>query len=164
MLHRYQSIHENGGRALKSPEYPIQPSTSYNEQKFRATRGPFLTSPLAPRGELGPQGWNLSPRGEVYPFVHPPGVNTLYCLEEWRDEQRISPPGVNTLYCLEEWRGKQRISPPGDNFTPRGQIHPWGTTSPLGVKVFPRSEVKNGPQMRLWKSCPKCSPVHFCNY
>jgi hypothetical protein len=28
---------------------------------------------------------------------------------------------VNTLYCLEEWRGEQRISPPGDNFTPRGQ-------------------------------------------
>jgi hypothetical protein len=52
---------------------------------------------------------------------------------------------VNTLYCLEEWRGEQRISPPGDNFNPRGKIHPWGTTSPLGVKVFPRGEVKNGP-------------------
>jgi hypothetical protein len=28
---------------------------------------------------------------------------------------------MNTLYFLEEWRGEQRISPPGDNFTPRGQ-------------------------------------------
>jgi hypothetical protein len=46
---------------------------------------------------------------------------------------------VNTLYCLEEWRGEQRISPPGDNFTPRGQ------NSPLGSKFAPRGEVKNGP-------------------
>jgi hypothetical protein len=34
-----------------------------------------------------------------------------------RDE--ICYLGVNTLYCLEEWRGKQRISTPGDNFVPR---------------------------------------------
>jgi hypothetical protein len=74
---------------------------------------------FTPRGDLGPQRWNLSPRGEVQPFVYP-------------------HPGVNTLYCLEERRGKQRISPPGDNFTPRGLIHPWGTTSPLGVKVCPQ--------------------------
>jgi hypothetical protein len=33
---------------------------------------------------------------------------------------------MNTLYCLEEWRGEQRISPPGDNLTPMG------TTPPLG--------------------------------
>jgi hypothetical protein len=46
---------------------------------------------------------------------------------------------VYTLYCLEEWRGEQRISPPGDNFTPPG------TTSPLGSKFSPRSEVKSGP-------------------
>jgi hypothetical protein len=64
----------------------------------------------------GPQGWNLSPRGNEYPFVHtPPGVNTLYCLEEWRVEQRISPQGI--------------ASPPRD------KIHPWGTASPLRVKV-----------------------------
>jgi hypothetical protein len=44
---------------------------------------------------------------------------------------------VNTLYCLEEWRGEQRISPPGD------KIHPWGTTSPLGSKFAPRGEVQN---------------------
>jgi hypothetical protein len=51
---------------------------------------------------------------------------------------------VNTLYCLEEWRGEQRISPPGDNFTPGDKIHPWGTTLPLGAKFSPRGEVKNG--------------------
>jgi hypothetical protein len=35
--------------------------------------GPFLTSPLAPRVELGPQMWNLSPRGNVHPFICPQG-------------------------------------------------------------------------------------------
>jgi hypothetical protein len=56
----------------------------------------------------------------VHPFVHP---------HTW----------VNTLYCLQEWRGEQRILPPGD------KINPWGTTSPLGSKFAPRSEVKNWP-------------------
>jgi hypothetical protein len=48
---------------------------------------------------------------------------------------------VNTLFVLEEWRGEQRISPPRDNFTPRGQ------TSPLGDNFAPGGEVKNGPQL-----------------
>jgi hypothetical protein len=52
---------------------------------------------------------------------------------------------VNTLYCLEEWRGEQRISSPGDNFTPRGKKSPLVTNSPLGSKFAPRGEVKNGP-------------------
>jgi hypothetical protein len=30
------------------------------------------------------------------------------------------PPGVNSIYCLEEWRDRQIISLLGDNFTPRG--------------------------------------------
>jgi hypothetical protein len=60
----------------------------------------FLTTWFAPRGEVCHYGWT------------------------W-------PPGLNTLYCLEEWRGKQRISPPGD------KIHSWRTTSPLGVKICP---------------------------
>jgi hypothetical protein len=64
-------------------------------------RGEFLTSPLAPRDEI-------CPLGEMF---------TPLC----------SPPGVNTLYCLEEWRGEQRISPPGENFT----LHPWGQSFPL---------------------------------
>jgi hypothetical protein len=60
----------------------------------RVTRGPNLTSLLAPRGEICPLH-----RWSVHSFVHP-------------------HPGVNTLYCLEEWMGEQRISLPGDNFTP----------------------------------------------
>jgi hypothetical protein len=70
----------------------------------------------------------LSPKGTVHPFVHPhPGVKTLYCLEEWKDEQRISHEGITP--------------PPGD------KINPWGTTSPLGSKFVPRGEVNNGPQI-----------------
>jgi hypothetical protein len=49
---------------------------------------------------------------------------------------------VNALYCLEEWRGEQRISPPGDNFTLRGQssllgnnVAPGGQSLPLGAKL-----------------------------
>jgi hypothetical protein len=45
-------------------------------------------------------------------------------------------PGVNTLYCSEEWRGEQRISPPGDNFAPGG--HPGGEVKngPMGVHII----------------------------
>jgi hypothetical protein len=75
-----------------------------------------------PQGITSPLAVNLAPRGEIWPLGE------------------CSPPGVNTLYCLEEWRGKHRISPPWDNFTPRGQ------NSPLGDKFAPRGEVKNGPQ------------------
>jgi hypothetical protein len=77
-------------------------------------RGQFLT----PGVKFAPRV-NLAPRGNVH-----------------------LPSGVNTLYCLEEWRGKKRISPPGDNFTPRGQISPLGDnfapgrqSLPLGAKL-----------------------------
>jgi hypothetical protein len=83
-------------------------------------------TPAPPRGERSHQGWNLSHRGNVHPFVHP-------------------PPGVNNLYCLEEWKGKERISAPGDNFSPRGQ------NSPLGDNFTPEAEVKNGPLSTLVK-------------
>jgi hypothetical protein len=56
-----------------------------------------------------------------------------------------SPLGVKTLYYLEEWRGEQRISPPGD------KIHPWGTTTPLGSKLImglpPRCAPKQLPHI-----------------
>jgi hypothetical protein len=32
---------------------------------------------------------NFTSRGECSPLRSPPGVNSLYCLEEWRGEQRI---------------------------------------------------------------------------
>jgi hypothetical protein len=81
---------------------------------------------FCPLGWTFPQGVNFVTYGECSPLR--------------------SPPGVNTLYCLEEQRGEQRISPPGDNFTARVKIHPLGTTSPLGSKFAHRGEVKNGPQ------------------
>jgi hypothetical protein len=55
---------------------------------------------------------------------------------------------VNTLYCVEEWRGEQRISPPQEiTSTPGDKFHPYWTT-PLGSKFPPSGEVKNGPQKR----------------
>jgi hypothetical protein len=62
-----------------------------------------------PRGELGPQGWNQSPRRNVHPFVHP--------------------------FCLEEWRGEQIISPPGDKTHPWGTTSPLDQSLPLGAKL-----------------------------
>jgi hypothetical protein len=44
-----------------------------NRTDDRCYQEPFLTSPLAPRSELDPLGWTLSPRGNVHPFVHPQG-------------------------------------------------------------------------------------------
>jgi hypothetical protein len=73
----------------------------------------FLTSHLVPRGDFT-LGVKLAPRGEI---CYLGGM--------------FIPSFTPTLYCLEEWRGEQRISLPGDNFTPREQ------KSPLGVKVCP---------------------------
>jgi hypothetical protein len=71
----------------------------------------------------GPQGSNLSPRGKVHPSF---------------------TPRVNTLYCLVDWRGEQRISPPGDNFTPSGK------NSPLGDNFAPGSQsLPSGAKLNL---------------
>jgi hypothetical protein len=40
-------------------------------------------------------------------------------------------PGVNTFYCLEEWRGEQRISATALF----DKIYDRGTTLPLGAKL-----------------------------
>jgi hypothetical protein len=90
----------------------------------------------------GPQGWILSPRGNVHPFVHPQG---------W------------TLYYLEEWRGKKIISPPWDNFkTSRDKIHPWRTTPPLGVKFAPRDIVFLNKRAGVFHECfPEEKHLHF---
>jgi hypothetical protein len=84
-------------------------STQDRVWKFQAIhesaegRGPFLTSPLAPRGESCLL---------CSPLRSSPGVNTLYCLEEWRGEQGItSPVGYKN-------------SPPGDNFAPAVKVCP----------------------------------------
>jgi hypothetical protein len=52
----------------------------------------------------------------------------------------VFTPSFTPLYCLEEWRGEQRISPLGDNFTPRGQSSLLGDNfapggESLGVKL-----------------------------
>jgi hypothetical protein len=60
----------------------------------------------------------LAPRGELCPIG---GIFTL----------SFTPRGEH--YCLKELRGEQILSPPG------------GITSPLGAKVCPWGEVKNGP-------------------
>jgi hypothetical protein len=47
--------------------------------------------------------------------------------------------------------GEQIISPPGDNFTPRGQNSPRGTTSPLGYTASPLGDnFAPGGQLRPW--------------
>jgi hypothetical protein len=53
----------------------------------------FKQNEFAPRGDFGPRG--LIPSCNVHTFVHP-RVNTLYCLEEWRGEQRVFTPAVVT--------------------------------------------------------------------
>jgi hypothetical protein len=87
----------------------------------------FFTSSMAPRGEI------FLPGG-CSPLRSPPGVNTLYCLEEWRSKQRISPLGIFSP-------PKGQIHPLGttsplvDNFAPGGQLRPWGQSLPLGAKL-----------------------------
>jgi hypothetical protein len=49
---------------------------------------------------------------------------------------------VNTLYCLEEWRDEQKISPPGDKIHPRGQSLPLGAKLRMGLWI--RSPLTGG--------------------
>jgi hypothetical protein len=53
---------------------------------------------------------------------------------------------VNTPYCLEEWRGEQRVHPQGITSPLVDKIHPWGS------KFAPRGEDKNGPlgKLKTW--------------
>jgi hypothetical protein len=59
----------------------------------KSSRGPFLTSPLAPRGELHPQGWTLSPRGNVHLFVHPQGWIHSTVYKNGGESREFHPPG-----------------------------------------------------------------------
>jgi hypothetical protein len=96
-------------------------------------RGPFLTSPLAPRGELHPQAWSwppgvkFVPKGGFSPLHSPPGVNTLYFLEEWRGE--LHPQGIT--------------SPPGQSF-PQGAKLRMGLWC-LGTEALPQEQM-----IRVW--------------
>jgi hypothetical protein len=78
------------------------------------------------RGEFVPQGWILSPRGEVICW----GWNSLFV-----------PPFFQTIPSVHAWEGTfslgDKVHPwepsslLGAKFTPRGQVHPW----PPGVKL-----------------------------
>jgi hypothetical protein len=74
-----------------------------------------------------PQGWNLSPKGNV-------------CHQGW------------PLNSLEEWRGEHRISPPAYYFTTGGQLCPWGESLLLGANL--RMGLWS-PLMRNWRRCHK---------
>jgi hypothetical protein len=80
---------------------------------------PVFNNMFAPQGWSLALGVNLAHRGELCLIG---GMFTL-----------LFTPGENTLYCLEEWTGEQRISPLGDNFTPMYR----GQSSLLEVKVCP---------------------------
>jgi hypothetical protein len=84
-------------------------------------RGQFLTSPLAPRGNICSLGGmftaSFTPRGEQ---------SLLFTRMEFTPQGITSPQGgLNSLLV--------------DNFAPGGQLRPWGS------KFSPRGEVKNGP-------------------
>jgi hypothetical protein len=84
---------------------------------LKKDRGPFLTLPLGvnfdPRGEFVPQGWILSPGGEIL-------CSPLHSSKQLSDY----PLGVNIPP-----RGQNFT--PGAKFTPRGEVRPWGP----GVKL-----------------------------
>jgi hypothetical protein len=84
------------------------------EEEERHKR-PIRNFTTGPQWWTWPPGVNLAPRGEIRVNVHP----------------FIPPPGVNTLYYLEEWR----ISPQWDNFTPGDKVRPVGQSLSLGAKV-----------------------------
>jgi hypothetical protein len=49
-------------------------SVDAGEEKFNSVaRAQFLATWFAPRGEVCPEGWTLSPRGNVHPFLHSQG-------------------------------------------------------------------------------------------
>jgi hypothetical protein len=74
---------------------------------------PFLTSPLAPRGEIFPLGGMFTPS-----FA--PGVNTLLFRRMEGQTENFTPRG--------------KLIPQGTKFTPVGQLRPWVRSLPLGAK------------------------------
>jgi hypothetical protein len=110
--------------------------------------GPFLTSPLAPRGEICPLG------GMFTPSFTPRGEHSLLVRRMEGRTENFIPQGITT--------------PPGDT------VHPWGTSSSLGSKFAPWGEVKNGPLDSLFGVKSPAFEIHslrevrssdsFCNW
>jgi hypothetical protein len=126
-------------RQRKKRESSIEPRRP--GEALKAFLRPVFNNMVCPQGWSLPLGVNLAHRGELCPL----GECSPLC----------SPPGVNTLYCLEEWRAEQRISPPGDNLTPRGQDSFLGDNFAHGGQSLPpRGDVKNGPEGTLLAEWP----------
>jgi hypothetical protein len=72
-------------------------SVSETANKASILRSILIFIP-GPQGGTSPLGVNFVPYvGAMFPLRSPSGVNTRYCLVEWRGEQRItSPPGDNS--------------------------------------------------------------------
>jgi hypothetical protein len=92
-------------------------------QSYLATRGPFLTSPLAPRGEICPLGGMFTPS-----FTPRDECSLLFRRME----------GTTENFTPRKYLHPQEISsPPGNIFTPRGQNSSLGDNFAPGVKVCP---------------------------
>jgi hypothetical protein len=72
----------------------------------------------------------------------------LCSLYEEDSSRRCSPSGVNTLWCLEGWRDKLRIFttrdqlyPYGPKFAPMAKIHTWVQSSHMVPKFTPGDKV-----------------------
>jgi hypothetical protein len=83
-----------------------------------------------------PPGGEFCPLGGCSHLYSPPRVHTIYCLGEWRDEQRISPPRITSPL-------RDKNSPLGDNFAPWVRVCPSCKveTRPQGWTLSPRGEV-----------------------
>jgi hypothetical protein len=88
------------------------------------TWGPFLTSPLVPRGEICPLGGMFTPPS--------------------RDEHSL---------LFRRMDGQTDYFTPWGSIHPHpgDKIHPWWTNPPLASKFAPRGEVTNGPQRPVFK-------------
>jgi hypothetical protein len=84
---------------------------------------------FASRGKLRPQGWTLSPGGEVIPW----GLKFSVCLSILLNRRECSPP---------VWT-KGLTFPLGDKF------NPWGPSSPLGAKLRMAHRARRIP----WNDC-----------
>jgi hypothetical protein len=102
----------------------------------------ILNFTTGPRGQLGPQGWNLSPRGNVYPVFHLQGgtLSTVY-KNGWGTEKFT--PGDKFTH-----RGLN--SPLGDNFTPGGQSLPLGAKLRKGLRIGMKSKCHWRIKHHLW--------------
>jgi hypothetical protein len=107
----------------------VTPRAHWSSQRVILNFTPRRT--LAPRGAIGPKGWNWSSRGNVHPFVNPQKWN-------WSPRGNVHPfvhPQGWTLTTVWIMEGQTKIfaPAPGDNFTPMGwilspgwQLRPWG--------------------------------------